>query len=447
MKLTYLYAGETRQLIKHPRVARKLKSGLIDEAAARLTPWYQRRKVGSKERYFALDPKDKVAISDAIENLRASARDPQNFGDYLAERDSKRGRTVGSLADQWMLGGCMYSGAKSRAPGGVVTVKKVMTRLLGWWRPKVWAACDTSTMDEYAQFRRANHRSGTNFTGDRTIERELCVLSCLGRWAVLTKHVSQNPFQTRPNYQAPDDVKHCHRKMPSNDEELDRLLRWCFGHTNEGQNIGRWDWEEMDRNERVAGAWFACQALTGLRPGEPGLLLRAPELARFPDRPSDVVPGTVYPLPDGSRKLKVERLKGGQNKAVVVHPALADFLRTWTSWLALNFPSATHLFPVHPYMLTSVLRRACKALGVDYTPHGFRGYYVRVRRSAGVDDLAIAVELGQASNGKLIRDVYGDPDDGVGGRLYDWLSADGAPAWSVLAPGATENQLLSVNFR
>lgn len=68
-------------------------------------------------------------------------------------------------------------------------------------------------------------------------------------------------------------------------------------------------------------------------------------------------------------------------------------------------------------------------------PHGFgRAYYVRVRRSMGVDDATIACELGQRTDGALIRSVYGHPKDPVGGMLHDWLPAnpDGTaitPAW------------------
>jgi hypothetical protein len=62
---------------------------------------------------------------------------------------------------------------------------------------------------------------------------------------------------------------------------------------------------------------------------------------------------------------------------------------------------------------------------------------VRVRRSQGADDATIAGELGQTTNGKLIRSTYGNPDDMHGGSLFDWLPEDDkhqpAPvAWAAL---------------
>jgi hypothetical protein len=61
-----------------------------------------------------------------------------------------------------------------------------------------------------------------------------------------------------------------------------------------------------------------------------------------------------------------------------------------------------------------------------------RAYYVKVRRSQSCDDSAIASDLGQTTNGELIRSTYGDPQDLVGGAFFDWLPADCAPAWNLL---------------
>ena len=62
-----------------------------------------------------------------------------------------------------------------------------------------------------------------------------------------------------------------------------------------------------------------------------------------------------------------------------------------------------------------------------------RAYYVRVRRSQGIDDATIAVELGQGSGPGLVVRTYGERLAILGGDgLYDWLPADGKPCWDRL---------------
>jgi hypothetical protein len=101
-------------------------------------------------------------------------------------------------------------------------------------------------------------------------------------------------------------------------------------------------------------------------------------------------------------------------------------------------PNETRLFPLgteDQTTLNRALNGASASLGLPhFKPHGFgRAFYIKVRRSQGVDDSAIAGELGQTTNGDLIRSVYGDPQDLHGGALFDWLPDDAAPSWDLLA--------------
>ena len=100
-------------------------------------------------------------------------------------------------------------------------------------------------------------------------------------------------------------------------------------------------------------------------------------------------------------------------------------------------PDSEYLFPLgttDQTVLNRSLNIASTALGLPhYKPYAMRAYYVRVRRSQGEDDAMIAGELGQTTNGQLIRDVYGDPQDLMGGKLFDWLPEDHAPAWDLLS--------------
>jgi len=146
----------------------------------------------------------------------------------------------------------------------------------------------------------------------------------------------------------------------------------------------------------------------------------------------------MFPDRAGQLRMKVQRLKHGQNPFVSLHPAAESFLSAWRSWLATAMPNETRLFPLGTDDQTT-LNRALNiaSTGLDlphFKPHGFgRAFYVKVRRSQGTDDAAIAGELGQTTNGELIRSVYGDPQDLIGGQLFDWLPDDHAPAWSLLA--------------
>jgi hypothetical protein len=166
-----------------------------------------------------------------------------------------------------------------------------------------------------------------------------------------------------------------------------------------------------------------------------------------------LTPGAIFRDGDGLLCMKVRRLKRGQNPFVTLHPAAESFLSAWGAWLTKTQPDIRNLmnladndadatleetlFPLgttDQTILNRALNRASAFLELKhFTPHGFgRAFYVKVRRSMGKDDAEIAGELGQNSNGELIRSVYGDPYDLRGGALFDWLPEHQAPAWNLL---------------
>jgi hypothetical protein len=199
-----------------------------------------------------------------------------------------------------------------------------------------------------------------------------------------------------------------------------------------------------DNKRVIVGAWQAFSGMTGLRPGEHKFLQRVPAATAFPSDLRAAPPGLIYPMPDGTRRMKVFRTKRGQNPAVLVHAALKDFLDHYLPWLAsyystLPTPNLALHKPLFPDLegegkLNAYLRRACVAVKLPkMKPHGFgRAYYVRVRRSQGIDDASISAELGQKSDGSLIRFVYGDPMYPVGGNLHNWVTENGVTAWQQL---------------
>lgn len=62
----------------------------------------------------------------------------------------------------------------------------------------------------------------------------------------------------------------------------------------------------------------------------------------------------------------------------------------------------------------------------------------------GENDSTISSELGQNTGTDLIRSIYGDRDDLVGGNLFDWLPETMPPAWELLASINTRRQAADV---
>jgi integrase len=318
------------------------------------------------------------------------------------------------------------------------------------------AGITARTMSEYVVWRRSNIRRGT---GDRSADIQLAALSSLCQWAQFDGRIAANPFSKRPRFQDSAAVRHCHEAMPETDEILHRLLTWFFTRTADVPSAALQ--HSPDTRRITAGAWLAFTALTGLRPQEPQELWLLPNMTQTPDSLKSLQPGQCFPTRDGQMRMKVVRYKRGQNPFVILTPAALDFLRVWTEWLvgvrhtSYSMPTK-RLFPnvddpTRPFCagsdtspLNKLLNDACRACAVPpCRPKGLgRAFYVRVRRSQGADDATIAGELGQTTNGELIRKVYGDPDDMLHGSAYDWLPDDQDrrptdPAWNLLKTNET----------
>lgn len=432
MHLNFTHAGQDYHLVKHPTVVTALKSGAITDAEARTRPWYLRRKLPAcpKTRAFRLVPNDKQSIALARDIINGSQSRPDDFRQWLAHQDAQRDITLGALAADWFALGCPFDGEAARSAAAAEQVKSTCQRALKFWQQRRVNAVTHKTMSEFAAARRQNIQQGGD--GSRSVDIELASLSSLCEWAVLTERIEKNPFAKRKRFQGRESVRHCHEAMPDDDEQLHRILREFFTSTN--------------HETVIAGAVLAFTALTGLRPGEPFALTEAPTLLDYAGKVSSLAPGTIYMLPDGQRRMRVERLKRGQNPSVIVTPVVEQLLHAYGFWKnQTDFAADIRLFPTTQEAVAARLKRACAKLGLPRMKmHGFgRAYYVRVRRGQGMDDATIAVELGQSSNGDLIRSVYGDPGDTVGGNQFDWIPKDTAPAWTVLTASqpAAENIL------
>lgn len=448
MKLTFIHAGTERTLNKHPETQAALKAGTITEAQAAQSPWYLRwTPPGGKKRLFKLPSNNKDAIRAAVDILKNQQSRPVDFVAFLEAKDAQQSVTIRLLAEEWVKLGLPFRQDKLRDAEAAATLSATTTRALEWWGDKRVATVNSVMIGNFAAWRAPHLRSA---------DLELSAMSSLCQWAKLCGKIEKNPFAERPIY---NEVQtHCHEACPQDDEVLHKMLAWMFQPPYDPHHKG------VVLQSILAAGSLAFSALTGLRPGEPSLLLRLPPLDKIPTNLKELKPGTIFRDGDGLLRMKVFRLKNGQNPFVNLHPAAENFLATWRAWTAREqvledktvltewrllrseiVPKLANTFhaddrPLFPLgtcdqtTLNRALNRASEKLELPhFKPHGFgRAFYVKVRRSFGKDDSEISGELGQATDAKLIRSVYGDPEDLVGGKLHDWLPNEGKPAWDIL---------------
>lgn len=421
MKLPFTHAGATRTLNKHPRIQLALKRGEITAADAKHRPWFLRAHMDGRERTYKLPAKDADAIRAAKDILNGASTNPTLFSEWVAAEQTRKGVTLGQLAAEWFTAGLPFSKVKPRTLAAAARLRAAIERCLPFWSSHAAASITTARHEDFVAWRQQHVARGT---GERSADLELSALSSLCQWAVLTGRLKENPFHTRTTFATVK--RHCHEACPENDETLHRVLGWLF--------------ESPEPERRVAGAWLAFCALSGQRPGEPLALHRHEVMAATPTSTKELPCGALFPAPDGTLRMKVMRLKHGQNPFVTLHPALNEFLCCWRAYHARHHQDETRLFPgINDLtLLNRALDQATAALELPhFKPHGLgRAYYVKVRRSQGADDATIAGELGQTTNGQLIRAVYGDPADMIGGQLFDWQPSPESkiiPAWKLLA--------------
>ena len=435
MHATFTYRGATRQIVKHPAVVARLKRGEITEEQAAGFPWYLRLRHRGQSVARSLGTADRAeAIRRARVRLDVQDKEPDKFTQLLEASATRSAQTWTHLVSAWVTAGCPHPGGSRRTDTQAQRLIVTLRTALNWWGPRGVAGTRPRDILEFVAAKRA--QAGPGHTGERAADLELAALSACCQWALVAEHIERNPLADRPRFRRAEAVSHCHEHMPRSDEDLHRVCGWLMA--------------QPAPDRVVCGAHLMLCALTGLRPGEPGALLRQPTAASV--RP---LPGTRYQVTAVSggtvAKLAVAREKNGQNLAVIVHPALAEFLAAWERWLAAHLPGARYLLPDPDHLeaplipfagarasrLRNDLDAACRALGIDYSlhSHGMRAFYVRVRRAQGADDLTISVELGQGSGGALIRSTYGDGRDVVGDGRFDWMpgpESDVTVAWTRL---------------
>ena len=322
-KLPFVHAGEALTLNKHPKVQQALRRGEITPQQALLKPWYLRKEIGGKERLYKLAVKDTDALRAAKDILNGRLESPTIWAAFQAAQDAKQSITLGQLAQAWTAAGCPHSKTRTRPPEAAERMQATLARALDFWHSVPAGTVNHSKIEDFVVWRRRHVRAGARFTGSRSADLELAALSSLCQWAQHTGQIDKNPFESRDIYTT--DVRHCHEKMCDNDEQFHQLLSWFWHQPSEADRC---------RHEvACAGAWLALNHLTGLRPGEPEFLKYTVPLSGFPTNFDAAARGQIYPMPDGTMRMKVQRLKRGQNPQVLISVALRAFLDVWTTWL------------------------------------------------------------------------------------------------------------------
>lgn len=482
MKLTFEHQGRERTLTKHADVVRKLAAKTMSPAEAKPCAWFIRVTIaGGKQEWHKLPAENADAIREAKDLLKHAGSNSPEFRAFREAKAAQEGVNLGALALEWFEAGLPFSKTKQRDAAQASEVREGLERALKFPRwEKAARAITTDDIDDFVVWRcKQITARNPRYDGKRTCDKELAALSELCKWSLRLSKLDKNPFAGRRRYQEKADVAHFHEFMPRSDEEFHRLLSWFWSVEFDQKHLShRYKANTITDTTRVAGAWLCFTALVGLRPEEPVFLMRHARHTTPPPLPRDLLPGTIFPTCDGKWKMRVVRMKRGQNPFVILTPAALAFLGAWEHWLGASVPApqdpeaigklpwfpnpttpTTPLCPVkyivagkkpkvevNTTVLTKRLLKACAAMTIGHKlkPKGVgRAFYVCVRRSQGMDDAEIATELGQGSNGKMIREHYGNPEDQMGGSQFDWQAENEKKqllpySWTVLTDQAEQ---------
>jgi len=257
--------------------------------------------------------------------------------------------------------------------------------------------------------------------GNRSVDLERNTLNNAYKYGIRKELITANPVVNFPRFHSQSDVHHCREFQPENADELHSIAATLFS----------------ERSSEALAWQLLFEANTGLRTSEI-LKLRM-------DADGFGQAGFVDP----EDNLHVDRVKRGINPFVHCHDGLKALLKAHAIWHSIRYPGNPYLIPgklpgqpASRRSLAHALHRLRKAIGRKITSHGMRAFYVFVRRSWGIDDGLIAVELGQGSGAGLIATTYGGvpPNwrNGGGSKLM-WLPK-GEPAWAELERSGWKNE-------
>lgn len=380
-----------------------------------------------------------AALRNALDELNAAAAGGDRYATLRATTAQRARLTLGTLAEDWIQLGMPVPDGTPRTTPRQNRLRPFIDAALKYWSERDPGAVGQRQIKDFAAWRRS--QATGEESGDRSTDLQLVALSNLCQWAVADERIRSNPFTGRPRFRKSENIRHCPEDMPHDAAELHRLC----GHLM------------ADPDSACSGAQLLFQAMTGLRPGEPGALRRQAGMVAGRHQP-----GARYQVQHAAgpivTKLAIARSKRGINPAVVIHPDLAEFLAAWDAYVLQRWPSTPWLFPdpdapEHPLAafgeskesrLSRDLTAAARALGLPRRrPHAMRAYYVRVRLSQGTGYAQIADELGERTGASIVKSTYAFGDDCVGDGRFGWRCPEGVPAWRHLPAVSDTPQIVS----
>ncbi len=372
-------------------------------------------------------------LSEARKILAARRSNHALSGEGLAKSPYAKEdlKTVGEVIERYRADGFLDHQRQSRPADTRKMESDNCESLLPFWGKLSIEDVTLGKCDQYCDWRRKQIvRKGS--TGFRTVDLDLNTLNNAMIWAWRCEIIKFNPLSARrPKYCTDRNVKHCRDFKAKDANELHAVARWLFKKPEvatvprkHGGHRGG-----MDSRTEVVGWQYLFEALTGVRTSE-AIALRTD--AKHGE------PGFI----ENWKVMHVARCKSGVNPFIIITEPVEEMLRALLSWKEKRFPNSPWLFPsstnperpVDASTLSHNLVKASKHFGKKLTSHGARAFYVTMRRSWGISDAQIAVEIGHMSGGATLIDVYGGvPTNWLTGDApkMSWTPTDVPKAWEI----------------
>src|ERR1700677_4955948 len=413
-----LRPADPRQADLALRAWRHLGGGLYRHKSGGL---YSRPVINGRRTWRALGTaNEKAARQILTHNQVAHAKSKAGAG--LSPYAKPQFITAGQVLRKYLEDNCPDRRRRQRTARNFAAVKHQCLALLGFWDTIQMDGITLATCNQYCDWRLERVHRGR--PGHCTVDAELCALNSAFTWSVRCEFIRYNPLvHRRAKYHDSKDTQHCREFMPADAAQIHHVARTFFASVK-------------DRSQSV-GWQYLLEAFTGVRTEE-ALRLR---LDAPPGRPGHLI---TDHLTGSWKALEIGRAKSGINPYALMTPHLELLLRNLFAWHAQRHPKNPFYFPsplrdsraaLHRSALVRVLRRVSLALGRKLTSHGARAYYVTARRSWGVSDVQIAIEIGHRGGPHLLVSTYGGvPTNWLhgDGPKMGWLPETGLPAWSVL---------------
>lgn len=378
--------------------------------------YYVRPWINGKRTWRKLDA---VKERYAIEEARAKFTDHKRAKSGMVKSPFATTGLFQMISDAYAAASCPNKRLEPR-PGEFTEGEKLrLAHLNAFFGKMPIDSIRIPNLTQYATWRRAR-LTKKKATGNRSIDLDMVTLSNVLSYAVSIGELDRNQIATgRPKFQTADLISRSRERAIQSGDEIHKLADHFFS----------------TRPKTEVTGWLTIfSALTGCRQVEL-LSLRM-------DGTGPETPGWI-----SGNYLFLRRAKRGIHPWIELKGPIADAVERFRYWHELRYPpNSRHASPLwfpgqakHSPMtegsLAAALVRACKTLGLPRcSPHGFRSFYVTLRRSEGASDVQIASEIGDKTV-SVISESYGDvPPNWKGQNQLSFLPAEGLPAWERWKP-------------